>query len=481
MRVIIDGWAWLEKAAMQPHHIEQTKRQLTLIPKVYDEDDPAPVEVFRDTEEWLGVPRQFYLRNARKRQKQLEWRVTKGDLSAYHGPVEFSGALRDYQKEPFECLMRELESPNCLGGIFRADTGFGKTCVACAAIAKLSVPTLVFVHNRTLLEQWEASFAQFLPEAKVGKIHEDTVEYEGCTVVIAMVQSVWSKRDSLPQGFATWPGLVVFDEVHHYSSDVWGQLVTVFPAMYRLGLSATLRRGDNLEDIFFWHIGEVLYSAKVTQLEPAVKMVRTGFTLPTSRSINPDMVTENVGMRYLIRDMDRNRMLVNYALRAYNTHRKVLLLTKRRDHVATLYEMLTTHSSPGSASDTSEERLRRLAEEGDMAATEALQRLQMRKGKAPVVSTCVGGVTGKTLERAKSADIIVATAQYVKEGFDVPRLDTLILAAPMVEVEQAVGRIMRLHDDKQDPIVIDLVDDGVGVFAAYARKRQRFYEQKGYL
>ncbi len=44
----------------------------------------------------------------------------------------------------------------------------------------------------------------------------------------------------------------------------------------------------------------------------------------------------------------------------------------------------------------------------------------------------------------------------VKEGFDVPGFDTLILAAPMKDPEQAIGRIQRILQGKKEPVVLDI-------------------------
>ncbi|MDI9470798.1 MAG: hypothetical protein QM296_11445 [Bacillota bacterium] len=51
--------------------------------------------------------------------------------------------------------------------------------------------------------------------------------------------------------------------------------------------------------------------------------------------------------------------------------------------------------------------------------------------------------------------ILVATGQLIGEGFDYPRLDTLIMAAPVAWkglVEQYAGRLNRDFEDKQNVI-----------------------------
>ena len=73
--------------------------------------------------------------------------------------------------------------------------------------------------------------------------------------------------------------------------------------------------------------------------------------------------------------------------------------------------------------------------------------------------------------------VILATGRLAGEGFDLPRLDTLFLAAPVSwrsVLQQYVGRLHRRHPDKQAVIVYDYVDSGVPQLARmYQRRRHR--------
>jgi superfamily II DNA or RNA helicase len=70
---------------------------------------------------------------------------------------------------------------------------------------------------------------------------------------------------------------------------------------------------------------------------------------------------------------------------------------------------------------------------------------------------------------------VLATSQYAKEGLDIPALDTLFLATPMGDVEQAVGRILRPFEGKKDPVVVDFRDDKVTMFARMGEMRDKLY------
>ena len=56
--------------------------------------------------------------------------------------------------------------------------------------------------------------------------------------------------------------------------------------------------------------------------------------------------------------------------------------------------------------------------------------------------------------------LIIATGQYLGEGFDCPQVDTLFLAFPLSfkgKLIQYVGRALRNHEDKSSVRVYDYV------------------------
>lgn len=79
--------------------------------------------------------------------------------------------------------------------------------------------------------------------------------------------------------------------------------------------------------------------------------------------------------------------------------------------------------------------------------------------------------------------ILTATGSLVGEGFDFPRLDTLIMAAPVSfrsVVEQYAGRLNRDYEGKKNVIVYDYVDSHIPMFDRMYAKRLKAYKQIGY-
>lgn len=148
-------------------------------------------------------------------------------------------------------------------------------------------------------------------------------------------------------------------------------------------------------------------------------------------------------------DAERNRLIVALAMRALAARRRVLILVTRRDHAHFLAKVLTAKgaqafAATGEAQETQRARWFGLLQEG----------------------RC----------------IVIAT-RLADEGLDLPRLDTLILAAAAsskVRLEQQIGRVMRTAGGKKDAIVYDLCDTLVPTYKRQVQERLDYYRDVGY-
>lgn len=79
--------------------------------------------------------------------------------------------------------------------------------------------------------------------------------------------------------------------------------------------------------------------------------------------------------------------------------------------------------------------------------------------------------------------VILATGSFIGEGFDGARLDTLFLAMPISwkgTLQQYVGRLHRLQDNKRVVEVYDYADSNVLMLARMYERRLRGYADMGY-
>jgi superfamily II DNA or RNA helicase len=336
--------------------------------------------------------------------------------------------------------------------IIEAGTGFGKTYMAMDIIAQVGKKTLVVVTKEDIRDQWVAAAKAVLGlnDSEIGFIQGDVCGVAGKKLVISLIQSLYKEGRYSPNVFKEF-GLVIFDEVHRCSADKFSQSCYRVPAKLRLGLSATPLRKDGREEVIFSHIGKVKVKVTGTPLTPKVIVRRSPWKIPMTRIrkeggyyIGP--VPHSAGkcghiINMLVKHEGRNLLIVRFVEAAYKKGRTIIVQSDRKEHLENL--MLLCQSCGIHQS---------------------------------MMSMYIGGMTSLQREVAKKAKIIFATYGMTAEATDIPWLDTLVMATPKSDVKQIVGRILRLHEGKQQPIVFDMVDDSSAVFAGYWNRRREFYD-----
>lgn len=443
MDVTIDAWAWLPKSDLTPDQIVNMERMLTVHPRKvgdYPGEDPKPIPLYQHNGTHFGVPREFFFSN-RRAMHNVDLRMTEGSEDWW--PAEFVGTLRPEQRVAVDDVAAMFHAGR-YGGIIQAKPGWGKTVCSLALTAKLNLPTLVVVHKEFLMDQWVERIGTFLPAAKIGRVQQDECDFRGKTIVMGMVHSLGGTQP-YPEDLWDWPGLIVVDECHRIGARTWASVPPRFRAKYRLGFTATPRRKDGADNVFWQHIGPIIFAGKEERLKPVVKRVWSRFKLVKTDRFNPHLAPRTLILRFLVKSRYRNDIIVEQLIRAVEAGRKVLVLSERLQHLQDM-----------------ENQLRGMwpAMIGEVS-----------------IGKYVGGRTKAQLEQSSKARVIFATIQYAAEGLDIPALDTLFLTTPMSDVEQAVGRIQRPYHGKKDPIVVDFRDDMIPMFEAMGRKRDRLYER----
>jgi superfamily II DNA or RNA helicase len=85
------------------------------------------------------------------------------------------------------------------------------------------------------------------------------------------------------------------------------------------------------------------------------------------------------------------------------------------------------------------------------------------------------------LDISATKQIILATYQMSSEGLNIPTLNTVILASPIGDIQQSVGRILREKKEvrKYIPLCIDIYDN-FSLFKFKGNKRIKYYQSNGY-
>jgi len=361
----------------------------------------------------------------------------------------FRAELRPEQQEAITRVLAHDQ------GILSAPTAFGKTVVGACLVARRAVNTLILVHRRQLMDQWRERLSAFLcmPIGHIGQVGGGKAKRTG-VIDVALIQSL--RRKGEVKDFVADYGQIIVDECHHLSAFTFEQVLRQARAKYVLGLTATPTRKDGHHPILFMQCGPIRYhrSAKkdvaASPLEHTVIPRYTGF-LYNDRE---DATTIQDIYAALISDQARNSLIIHDLKEVLSEGRSPLVLTSRTEHLKHLAEQL--------------------------------------RGIVPPVFILKGGMGAK--QRKKLAEsiaavppgeprVLLATGSYIGEGFDDPQLDTLLLAMPISwkgTLQQYVGRLHRLHENKTEVRVYDYADVQVPMLARMYRKRLAGYAALGY-
>ena len=363
--------------------------------------------------------------------------------------VEFRGELRPLQLEAVSKIIQHDE------GILCAPTAFGKTAVAAWLIAQRKVNTLVLVHRQQLLDQWHERLAMFLnlSAKSIGQIGGGKTERTG-RVDIAVIQSLHRKDEV--KDFVAEYGQVIVDECHHISAFTFEQVMKQVKARYVVGLTATPTRKDGHHPIIYMQCGPARFSMSartMTETTPFEhKMIPRHTEFRTAHEA-ADITIHDV-YAALVEDAARNEMIAADLLRSIQAGRSPLLLTGRTEH------------------------LRYFAAKLDNTVKHVfVLKGGMGKKQRHATAEALASVP------EDEPRVILATGSYIGEGFDDARLDTLFLAMPISwkgTLQQYVGRLHRLHDNKRVVQVYDYVDDLVPMLARMYERRLKGYSAVGY-
>lgn len=358
--------------------------------------------------------------------------------------ASFTGILRPDQHEALNTILLHDF------GMLIAPTAFGKTITAAAVIAHRKVSTLVLVHRADLMRQWQERLGNFLAlnGLKIGLIGAGKKKPTGM-LDIAVIQSL-TRRNDLAEMLSQY-GHIVIDEAHHLSAQSFEAVLNEANSHYILGLSATPVRSNGHHPIIFMQCGPIRHIAKRPAHVPKDLLVHVRH-IPTP-PIPPHASIQEV-IRLLANDNNRNAQIVFDAISAVNAGRKVLLLTKRSEHLDVLYEHLKNNHQQC-----------------------FLLHGRMKMKERQAIIQALADLPENT------PHILLASAQLVGEGFDHAPLDTLILTLPISwegTLQQYAGRLHRDHMSKTDILIHDYAELEHPQLARMWEKRQRGYRAMGY-
>ncbi|MBD23863.1 MAG: hypothetical protein CMG46_02495 [Candidatus Marinimicrobia bacterium] len=440
-----DGFIIIKKE-IDEHVLDQVKEELTVKPFTMNDysNNIKHFKLYTESDKKIYVPRFYGI------EKMKNYIDIFNDELIQSINTPFKGGLRNEQLPIYKVIMNQLQSNG--GGIISLKCGGGKTVLSLYIVSTLKVKTLVVVHKDFLMTQWYDRITEFIPNAKIGKIQQNTIDIENKDIVLAMVQSLSMKEynSNIFENF----GLVIFDECHHLGAEVFSKAMPKVASKYMLGLSATPNRKDGLKRVFEWYIGPIVYTSKDNQDEGVtVKIIK--YNIDDEKYNKVHNTTIRVGNTFQSRPCcprminniceyePRNKLILSYIKQTYNEGRNVLLLSDRREHLKYIYENLL---------------------------------------KENILSGYyVGGMKPSELRNSQTMSIILGTYSMASEGMDIPKLNTIILSTPKSDITQSIGRILREKKNirKFNPLIID-INDEFSLFKNQSIKRMKYYKKSKY-
>jgi superfamily II DNA or RNA helicase len=416
----------------------RTKLMVTPVTSGYNGGSTKSFPIFRENDTKIFLPRFWAEQNVGP--------IERNTLPAPHPiDLEFKGTLQDRQMDAVNSYLSNRNSNGC-GGLLQMPCGFGKTIIALKLISVLKVKTAFFVHTQFLATQIKDRIMQFLPSARVGFVQGKIVQLEDQDIVICMVQTVYNNAALGERMRNAGFGLTCFDEAHHISSEQFSKCLFQLVTPYVFGLSATFNRADNTLWVIKAFLGDIVFTGQRDQHK--VKVQRILYEPlphdPTFAQEERDakgqfaftsMVTK------LVQYEPRNRFIAQSILYPLSQQSgQVIILSDRVTHLRTLATLVQKVAGESTVS----------------------------------MGFYIGGMKEAALKDSSTKKLLFATYKMAAEGLDLPTLTKLIMVTPRKEIEQSVGRILRVRF--RTAFVYDIVDIHSS-FLRQSKKRLQFYHQ----
>lgn len=439
------GYA-IHKTEDNKETIDKIKAELLISPKSFNNSFAAAVKeypIYLESDTKLYVPKCYGIEKFGFPLKDnLSFGIDCPNLI-------FNGKLRDIQQAPIDAYIDSVINKKKLGGIISVPCGFGKTIMAIYVACYFKKKTLFISHKDFLNEQFINSIKLFVPSARIGKIKQSKVDVDDKDIVIATLQSL-ALRDYDNKIFNEF-GLVIIDECHHIASEVFSKAFRKMNIRVTLGLSATLNRKDGLRKVFEWYLGKSVYKIKIDNDDcNMIVNLHKYFVYDLDYSYVKMMYNGSPNMVSMVNNicsfMPRTRFIIKLLkdVLEKEPERKILILSERKNQLKDLEQFIKNEE---------------IASYGYY----------------------IGGMKMSDLDISATKQIILATYQMSSEGLNIPTLNTVILASPIGDIQQSVGRILREKktERKYIPLCIDIYDN-FSLFKFKGNKRINYYKNNGY-
>lgn len=429
----------------------------------------------------------------------------------FEGSISFSKGLRDYQKKFIDENPELYEDRDT---IIEAGCGSGKTVMSLYLIWSFGKKAVVLVPTNFLATQYRKRAEEFLDGAKIYQASPKMKggEWRGNDIVIISYELF--KVRSFDSEFYRTFGHFVIDEGHRIGSDQYENIIPRFHCSKRTMLTATFRREDGSHEILKYHFGELI---KMPPVNPRVNVyvLKTNLEygcLISLKKIKAESIKAQLSLAekmsgeisYIFRDgileLDYEEIKSlnarSFAFKLNKSEAKILQSWMKK---CTSWEKSPQYSTLDSFISTDSVRnskvivtILSLVREGRKVLVlgkrkDQLKKLDSRLSKVGIKTLLVTGDTIKELQEndtmdkeAGKSDVVIGIDKLAKEGMDVDALDTLLLIHPIGDTEQALGRVARIKEGKNQPEAFYMLDNSMAYLNLF-RKSKKFISRNGEL
>ncbi|MEM3062251.1 MAG: DEAD/DEAH box helicase family protein [Nitrososphaerota archaeon] len=316
------------------------------------------------------------------------------------------------------------------------DTGMGKTFIAGALIAKFAVKTLIIIPNTNIIEGWMKMLSNF---PFITKVNEDA------DVVIMIINSAINEEINgihYSQYFKKF-GFVIFDEIHNYPTKERSNIFWRTNFRYALGLTATFKRFDHMENFIHFHLGKTIKASEIPGYQPDI--IKWKGMVREIHYYGPPEYTKYISGYMGVNVFKTINMIENDPYR-------ISLIVKLTEE---------------------------LPSDGILIFGENRNFLQKLSNLISESALLLGGANDTEQLAARMARVVLTTYSYGMEGVSISHLDSIILATPRKsKIKQILGRILRRDGDiSKIRNIIDIVD--MKVRLSHQNKKRRIeYKEK---
>jgi len=455
------------------------RERLTLQMKSWNDAPDVDVEAFFKEDGYFWIPR-FYFDQAMANRKIGKHDIAFEWTSGTPTNLPLNVVLEPKRGQPAAVDRMVAHIKEHSGGILIAPTGCGKTILGYTIGQRLNTIIGVLVYNGHMMKNWveTAKWLFNLTDDEIGIVRRDRCDL-GKPVTIMMVQSLLSSIP-YPEELYSQFGVIVADEVNKFGAPQWNEVMKLFTARYRVGMSADPTRDDGLDKLVEWHFGKIAHKVVMSRPTPDVVQVLYNKTYHISEYTNPWKRTPRGDpmpdpLKYdkmLAADTRRNAWLVDELVKMRKVGRKILVFSRFVDHLKDLKQMFESRlnvldlivAATDDDVDGSDESLFFSVETKATLLIGGLETRKKDKGK---------------LEEAMAGDVIFCTYAFGRDAMNIPHIDTELFATPPGKPLQPLGRLRDKGPADRRPLMAVDPYENVPYSVRKAQRRADTYAELG--